>query len=94
MKLDRSEVLRRANQHVSVDRAATHGSAESNFESIALLWSWWLDHKVTAHDVAMMMGLFKDARVKSNPAHADSYEDGCGYRAIAAELGVAPEDDL
>lgn len=89
MKLDRSEVLRRANQHVSVDRAATHGSAENNFESVAVLWSWWLGKTITAHDVAMMMGLFKDARIKSNPSHADSYEDGCGYRAIAAELGGA-----
>lgn len=90
---DRSEILRRANQHVATDRAATHGDAENSFENIAALWSWWLDRKVTAHDVAMMMGLFKDARIKSNPAHADSYEDGCGYRAIAGELAIPPEPE-
>jgi hypothetical protein len=35
-----------------------------------------------------MMTLFKLARIKSNPAHLDSYIDGCGYLACAGEIAV------
>lgn len=90
--MKRGEILTRAKAHVEVDRAATHGNAEDTFAAIAGAWNWWLDgllsRPLTPHDVAMMMGLFKDARVRGNPAHADSYEDGCGYRAIAGEIGT------
>lgn len=90
--MKRGEILTRAKAHIEVDRAATHGNAEDTFAAIAGVWNWWLEGRLsrplTPHDVAMMMGLFKDARVRGNPAHADSYEDGCGYRAIAGEIGT------
>jgi hypothetical protein len=37
-------------------------------------------------DVAMMMTLFKIARIKGNPDHIDSYIDAAGYLAIAGEI--------
>lgn len=87
--MNRSDILDAAKQYVTVDRAATHGDAESNFGLISSYWSAHLDVNVTAHDVAVMMALFKLARMKSNPAHIDSAQDLCGYGAIAGELGAA-----
>ena len=90
--MDRSHILKTANQYIVTDRAATHGRAEDSFGEIAKVWSWWLDNRLsaplTAHDVAMLMGLFKDARIKVNLEHVDSYVDGCGYRALAGEIAT------
>jgi hypothetical protein len=84
----RSEILDTAKQYVNVDRAATHGNAESNFGMIATFWSAHLDHPVTAADVAVMMTLMKLARIKANPAHLDSWVDGCGYLACGGEIAT------
>jgi hypothetical protein len=89
----RTALLRFANEAITRDRAATHGNAEDSFASIAGVWNWWLEHRLTSpltpHDVAMMMGLFKDARARGNPQHADNYVDGLGYRALAGELSFS-----
>ena len=75
--MKRFEILNTAKDYVMVDRATTHGDAESNFGLIAAFWSAHLDHSVTATDVAVMMTLMKLARIKANPAHLDSWVDGC-----------------
>lgn len=85
--MDRATILDTAKQYVTQDRAATHGDPERNFSLIAAYWSAHLDLKITAHDVAVMMTLFKLARMKSNPAHVDSATDAAGYSAIAGEIG-------
>ena len=90
--MNRSEILEAAKQAVTVDRAATHGGAESNFGLIAGHWTWWLQDKlrpgmiVTDYDVAQMMVGFKQARAKGNPAHVDNHVDAVGYSSIAGEL--------
>jgi hypothetical protein len=89
VQVNRADILDTAKEYITKDRAATHGDAESNFGLIAAYWSAHLDANVTAHDVAVMMCLFKLARMKSNPAHIDSAQDLCGYGAIAGELGAA-----
>ena len=86
--MNRSEILEAAKQAVTVDRAATHGDAERNFGLTATYWSAHLDAEVTPEDVAVMMTLLKLARIRSNPAHVDSYVDACGYSAIAGEIAV------
>jgi hypothetical protein len=86
-KMNRKEILEAASQAVTVDRAATHGDAEDNFAIIGEYWSTHLGLEVSAHDVAVMMCLFKLARIKANPTHQDSATDLCGYGAIAGELG-------
>lgn len=86
--MNRAEILDTAKEYVTKDRAATHGSAEANFGLIAAYWSAHLNKNIKAHDVAVMMCLFKLARMKSNPAHIDSSQDLCGYGAIAGELGA------
>jgi hypothetical protein len=89
----RSEVLRQAEQCITQDRAATHGKAEDSFALIGKLWGVWLDREVSAYDVAMMMSLFKTARAKGNPAHADNLVDLIGYAALAAEMAQTTEGE-
>lgn len=86
--VNRTETLDAARACITVDRAATHGDAERNFGTIAAYWSAHLDHQITAADVAVMMALMKCARIKSNPAHQDSWIDGVGYLACGAEIAT------
>ncbi len=87
--MTRDEILAAARQCVSIDRAATHGDARTNFETIGRLWTAYDGNTYTAHDVAVMLALFKVARIKANPAHADSTVDACGYLSLAGELSTS-----
>lgn len=89
--MNRSEILDTAKSYVNVDRAATHGDAESNFGLIACYWSAHLDTEIFASDVAVMMTLLKLARIKSNPTHMDNFVDGCGYLACGGEIASGEE---
>jgi hypothetical protein len=84
----RAEILDTAKSYVTKDRAATHGNAENSFALIAELWSAYLGAKVEAHDVAALLVLFKLARYRSNPGHADNSVDAAGYSALMGELGA------
>lgn len=86
--MHRVAILETASDYVTRDRAATHGDAERNFETIAAFWSAYLDAPVTAADVAAMMTLLKVARIKSNPGHADNWIDGAGYLACGGEIAI------
>jgi len=86
--MTREEILEAARQAVTVDRAATHGDAESNFALIGALWSAYLGVEIKPHDVAALMSLFKVARIKGNPAHADNWLDLAGYAACGGEVGT------
>ena len=88
----RSEILDTAKQAVNVDRAATHGDAERNFDLIAGYWSTHLGVPVSALDVAVMMMLLKVARIRSNPAHVDSFVDVAGYAACGGEIATAQSE--
>lgn len=67
-------------------RAKEYGDKKTNHENIAHLWSAYLEHNVSAHDVAMLMLLLKVARTKSPNPTRDTYIDMVGYSAIAGEL--------
>jgi len=86
--MSRSDILAEAERCITVDRANIYGPAENSFGLIAAYWSSHLDHPVSATDVAVMMALFKLARIKGNPGHADSWVDGIGYLAIGGELAT------
>ena len=88
--MNRADILATARQAITVDRAATHGSAENNFSMIAALWSADMGVPFKAIDVARLMVLFKVARAKSNPAHHDNAVDCAGYAALMGEIGTAP----
>lgn len=84
--MNRAEILEAARQAVTVDRAATHGEVERNFELIAALWRAYIGVTVSPTDVALMLALLKIARAKLNPAHADNWIDLAGYAACGGEL--------
>ena len=80
-----AELLKEAKKLVETDRHKDYGDKLKNHQNIAKLWSAFLDVEISAHDVAICMGLVKIARLKH--AHKkDSYLDLAAYAAIAGEI--------
>lgn len=86
--MDRSGVLRTAEQYVCHDRQNKYGGMEDNFERIAAFWSVYLGIPVEAKDVPAMMGLLKLARICTGCANEDSWIDLAGYAACGGELAT------
>lgn len=86
--MTRSEILKRADEIINGQREQDYGSAERNFGLIGQLWTVYLDHLVTAEDVANMMTLFKIARIKTGRGTEDSYIDAVGYMACGGEIAT------
>ena len=86
--MTRTQILTEACRIVNGDRDKQYGRPENNFALIADLWSAYLGQEVTNIDVAMMMTMLKIARIKTGYYVEDSYIDGCGYMALAGELGT------
>lgn len=82
----RAYILREAERCVCGHREQDYGSPEDNFKIIALLWSAYLDHPVSALDVSMMMSLLKVARIRSGNGTMDSFIDLAGYAACGGEI--------
>lgn len=90
------ELLAKASELVSGQRAKDYGPKLRNHDRIARLWNIWLkneeristdeDFFITAYDVAMMMLLVKVARLMTTPGHADSHIDIAGYAAVMEEI--------
>lgn len=102
MKQTRGTYLARAEQIVCHDREDVHGAPENTHDLIASYWSTYLtqetEHQIAiaAADVAVMMTLFKLARLQVNPRHQDNIVDALGYLAIAGELidNVSGSDEV
>ena len=88
--MTRKELLEKAMQ-ATTERGVEYGKPEDNFATIARLWRCYLGVPINAHDVAMMMVLFKVARAQSNPQNEDNWVDMAGYAACGAELGGSDE---
>ena len=71
---------------MSGKRQHEYGNKKENHENIARLWSAYLDHYISPHDVAILMVLLKVARAKFGNPSSDTYIDMVGYSAIAGEL--------
>ena len=72
---------------VTGKREDDYGDKLKNHQNIADLWSIFLKHKITAHDVAICMALLKIARLMHSHQD-DAYIDLAGYAAIAREIEV------
>lgn len=83
---DRERILEEVKNIVCKDRNNQHGEPEDVFKDIAELWTWYLGKELSPPDVALMMCLFKLARIKSNPETLDSSTDLIGYSVIFREL--------
>ena len=84
--MTREELLQKAAETVCGSREQAHGNPHGTFERIAKAWSAYLNVELTAADVAVMMILFKTARLKGNPKQEDSWVDIAGYAACGAEI--------
>lgn len=86
ISMTRSEILDKAKDIVNGQREQDYGSPEDNFNKIAMLWTAYLGHDVTAKDVVAMMILLKLARAQTGRGTDDCYIDIAGYAACGGEL--------
>lgn len=90
--MTREELLDEAKRIVMGARQENYGSPESNFTTIATLWSAYLTAAlettvfIEPQDVAAMMVLMKVARLANKSDHMDSWVDIAGYAANGAEI--------
>lgn len=91
--MNRSECLDKAKEIINGARQENYGKPERNFNQIAAYWSLYLDHDVSATDVALMMVLMKLARLQNKPDHEDSWIDIAGYAANGAEIASVKTDE-
>lgn len=93
--MTRKDILHEAEKCVCGQREQDYGTPESNFETIAQLWSAYMEaahpnlkmamNEFTAKDVAVMMALLKIARI-ARGSSPDSFVDLAGYAACAGEI--------
>lgn len=94
MSITRIEFLDLANECVCGDRNLQYGEPEDNFSDIAKLWSSYLDIDIGPEDVAIMMCLFKIARLKSSYYESkDSWVDLIGYAACGGEIALRGKEN-
>lgn len=90
------KILDIAKEIIHGDREQAYGDPRFNLDTIAQLWSvylqrlfysWGIDGaKLKAEDVSQMMILLKTARLIHNPAHKDSLVDQAGYAALQGRI--------
>lgn len=86
--MQRSEILAKATEYVTKDRAATHGNAEDSFAELGRVWGARLGVAIAPHQVAIMLADLKSVLAWSNPAHIDNWVDGAGYYACGGEVAT------
>jgi hypothetical protein len=90
----RAEFLETVRNFVCKDRNVTHGDAEDNFRVIGQLWDVYLTNtplttdavSINNVDVAIMMCLFKVARLMANPKNMENWHDLAGYAACGGGI--------
>ena len=80
-----NDLLKETIKVITGPRAKDYGDKHNNHVNISELWSSYLDHRISPHDVAICMALVKIARLKHRRTK-DCYIDIAGYAAIAAEI--------
>jgi hypothetical protein len=87
---EREKCLDEAKAAICGDRDRAYGQPEDNFHRIAVMWNAWADVRQAGPfdraDVAIMLGLMKDARLANNKSHADGWRDKAGYAACGYEV--------
>lgn len=98
-KENREAILNEVKKIICNDRNEQYGEPEDTFSLIADYWSAYIKHNclppdsvgdmdvIGADDVAIMMVLFKLARIESSYRESrDSYIDAIGYMACATDI--------
>lgn len=83
---DRGYILDKAKEIIDGERQVIYGDAEDSFDTIAKLWSAYLNTPINSADVANMMILMKVARNSSGVYKDDNWIDICGYAALGGEI--------
>ena len=81
------DTLKRADEIINGERQDSYGNPEDSFALIARYWNVYIQNiklgdDISASDVAVMMTLFKIARMSGQKWHPDNAVDACGYLAI------------
>ena len=90
--MDRSDLLKKAEELINGDRASDYGSAQANFCRIKQGWNIIIQAALKTHGeineghVALMMSWVKIARLSQSIDHEDSWADLAGYAALGSEL--------
>lgn len=90
---ERAKILEEAGKAVLTDRNESYGEPEDNFRRIAEQWSLYfkqkydIEVKVTAEDVAWMLGDLKKVRAYAGYKR-DNYVDMVGYAACGGEVAA------
>lgn len=90
----RERLLAIAAGAVLKQRNHSYGAPEDAFGRVAALWSALHPDRrpFEKHEVALMIGMVKVARLMENPQHKDSWADLAGYAACGYEASL-PESD-
>lgn len=88
--MKRGNILLEAHKIINGERQDTYGKPEDSFQIIADYWTTYLGMMempitLTPKDVAIMMALFKIARIAGSN-DADSFRDCAGYLGLGHDL--------
>lgn len=86
----RDQVIEEAQRLIGGDRRDQYG--DDTFQTVAVMWSAYLGVEVKPHQVAEMLAILKIARNRHKPK-LDSFIDGIGYLALAAEEAFGNDND-
>jgi hypothetical protein len=75
-------------EEILAQRELEYGSATKSFNSIARLWSEYLEYDITGEQVALMMTLLKIHRSKTSSGFhlKDSLQDARNYITLAEKV--------
>jgi hypothetical protein len=90
----RGEALKKALDIINGERQSQYGNPEDSFQIIANYWTAYLvaeglmdeHHPVTPKNAAIMMVLFKIARMSGQKDKFDNHADAAGYIGIAGDM--------
>lgn len=83
--MQKGNILLEAHKIINGERQNTYGQPEDSFALIARYWATYLGYNIQAKDVAIMMALFKIARIAGSN-DPDSFKDCAGYIGLAHDL--------
>lgn len=92
--MTRPEILDKAKACVCGDREQDYGTPESNFSTIARLWTAYKGVEISAVDVAAMLSLLKISRISSGHAKSDNWVDLAGYAACGGEIEAGHQTEI
>jgi hypothetical protein len=90
--MNRTEILKKANDLTSVERDREYGDAKTNFDQIGRGWSEILGVDVPAWKVALCMDWLKTCRALHDPKKQDNWVDKAGYVALGGEISLSEKD--